>query len=107
MQEICSEVVATLKMQYDGLNGGSDGVVRQQLAFIQQWSSSPFLESMGIHIRWNYRVPNILICKILELMEGVFFSRKKNFMNEENDNIPYGQASFREHLTNIDYLVLL
>ena len=57
MQEIWSEVVATLKSQYDGLNGGSDEVEKQQLAFIQQWSCSPFLESVGIHIRWNYRVP--------------------------------------------------
>ena len=36
MQEIWSEVVATLKSQYDGLKGGSDGVERQRLAFIQQ-----------------------------------------------------------------------
>ena len=57
MQEIWSEVVATLKSQYDGLKGDSDGVERQLLAFIQQWSSSPFLESMGIQIRWNYRIP--------------------------------------------------
>ena len=60
MQEIWSEVVATLKSQYDGLKGGSDGVERQRLAFIQQWSSSPFLESVGIHIRWNYRVPTCI-----------------------------------------------
>ena len=53
MQEIWSEVVATLKSQYDGLKlkGGSVGVERQRIAFIQQWSSSPFLESVGIHIR--------------------------------------------------------
>ena len=57
MQEIWSEVVATLKSQYDGLKGSSDGVERQQLAYIQQWAPSPFLESVGIHIRWNYRVP--------------------------------------------------
>ena len=55
------EVVATLKCQYNGLNGGYDGVERQQLAFIQQLSSSPFLESVGIHIRCNYRAP-IWIC---------------------------------------------
>ena len=58
MQEIWSEIVATLKRQYDGLKGGSDGVERQRMAFIQQWSSSPFLESVGLHIRWNYRVPS-------------------------------------------------
>ena len=57
LQEIQSEIVAPLKSQYDGLKGGSEGVERQQIAFIQQWSSSPFLESVGIHIRWNYRVP--------------------------------------------------
>ena len=57
MQEIWSEVVAPLNSQYDGLDG-SDGVERQQLAFIQQWSSSPFIESVGIHVRWNYRVPS-------------------------------------------------
>mgnify|MGYP006973822640 CR=1 FL=1 len=45
---------ATLKSQYDGYKGDSDGVERQRLAFIQQWSSSPFLELVGIHIRWNY-----------------------------------------------------
>ena len=61
MQEIWSEVVATLKSQYDGLKDDSDGVERQRLAFIQQWSSSPFIESMGIHIRWTYHVP-IGIC---------------------------------------------
>ena len=32
--EIWSEVVATLKSQYDGLAGGSDEVERQRLAFI-------------------------------------------------------------------------
>ena len=58
MQEIWSEIVPTLKSQYDGLKGDSDGVERQRIAFIQQWSSSPFLESVGIHIRWNYRVPS-------------------------------------------------
>ena len=58
MQEIWSEIVATLKSQYDGLKGDSDGVERQRIAFIQQWSSSPFLELVGIHIRWNYRVPS-------------------------------------------------
>ena len=57
MQEIWSEIVAILKSQYDGLKGGSDGVERQRITFIQQWSSSPFLESVGLHIRWNYRVP--------------------------------------------------
>ena len=51
MQEIWSEIVATLKSQYDGLKGGSYGVERQRITFIQQWSSSPFLESVGIHIR--------------------------------------------------------
>ena len=56
MQEIWSEIVATLKSQYDGLKGDSDGVERQRIAFIQQWSSSPFLELVGIHIRWNYRI---------------------------------------------------
>ena len=61
LQEIWSEIVATLKSQYDGLKGGSNGVERQRIAFIQQWLSSPFLESVGIHIRWNYRVPT-LIC---------------------------------------------
>ena len=57
LQEIWSESIATLKSQYDGLKGGSDGVERQRIAFIQQWSSSPFLESVGFHIRWNYRIP--------------------------------------------------
>ena len=57
LQEIWSESVATLKSQYDGLKGGSDGVERKRIAFIQQWSSSPFLESVGFHIRWNYRIP--------------------------------------------------
>ena len=57
LQEIWSESVATLKSQYDSLKGGSDGVERQRIAFIQQWSSSPFLESVDIHIRWNYHVP--------------------------------------------------
>ena len=52
--KIWSEVVATLKNQYNGIIGGSDGVERQQLAFIQQQLSSPFLESMGLHIRWNF-----------------------------------------------------
>ena len=56
LQEIWSEVVVTLKSKYDGLRGGFDGVERQRLAFIIQWSSSPFLESMGLHIRWNYRI---------------------------------------------------
>ena len=51
LQEIWSESIATLKSQYDGLKGGSDGVERQRIAFIQQWSSSPFLESVGFHIR--------------------------------------------------------
>ena len=44
LQEIWSEVVATLKSKYNGLKGGSDGVEKQRLAFIQQWLSSPFLE---------------------------------------------------------------
>ena len=57
LQEIWSETVATLKSQYDGLKGDSDGVERQRIAFIQQWSSSPFLESVGIHIRWNHCIP--------------------------------------------------
>ena len=57
LQEIWSESVATLKSQYDGLKGDSDGVERQRIAFIQQWMSSPFLESVGFHIRWNYRIP--------------------------------------------------
>ena len=43
MQEIWS-VVATWKSQCDGLTGGTDGAEIQRLAFIQQWSSSPFLE---------------------------------------------------------------
>ena len=34
MQEIWSEVVATLKSQSDGLKGDSDGVERQRLAFV-------------------------------------------------------------------------
>ena len=55
-QEVWSEVVVTLKSQYDSLTGGYDGVERQRLAFIQQWSSFPFLESINIHIRWNYRI---------------------------------------------------
>ena len=54
--EIWSEVVVMLKSQYDG-KSGSDGAERQQLAFIQQ-QSSPFLESAGLHIRWNYGVPS-------------------------------------------------
>ena len=29
---------------------------RQRRAFIEEWLSSPFFESVGIHIRWNYRV---------------------------------------------------
>ena len=57
MQEIWSEVVATLKIKYDGLKGDSNGVEKQGLAFIQQWSTSPFIESVSIHIRWTYRVP--------------------------------------------------
>ena len=36
LQEIWSDVVATLKSQYYGLKAGSDGVERQRLAFIQQ-----------------------------------------------------------------------
>ena len=54
---INGEIVATLKSQY-GFKGGSDGVERKQLAFTQQWSSYPFLDSVGIHIRWNYRAPS-------------------------------------------------
>ena len=42
MQEIWSEIVPTLKSQYDGFKGGCDGVERQRLAFIQQCSFSPF-----------------------------------------------------------------
>ena len=57
MQDIWSQVVATLKSQYDGLKGRSDGVERQRIAFIQQWSCSPFLELVGIHRRWKYRAP--------------------------------------------------
>ena len=65
MQEIWREVVATLKSQYGGRKGGSDGVERQQLVFIQLWSSSPFLELVGIHIRWNYRVPTVDCTQLL------------------------------------------
>ena len=54
---------STLKSQYNGLTGKTDGAERQRLAFIQQWSSSPFLESVGLHIRWKDCV--ILICNIL------------------------------------------
>ena len=48
---------STLKSQYNGLTGRTDGAERQQLAFIQQWLFSPFLEPMGLHITWNYRIP--------------------------------------------------
>ena len=61
LQEIRSDVVTTLKIQYDGLTSGSDGVERQRLTFIQQWSSFPFFELVGLHIRWNHRV-HIGIC---------------------------------------------
>ena len=40
MQEIWSEDATTMKSQYDGLKGGSNGVERQRIAFIQQWSYS-------------------------------------------------------------------
>ena len=43
MQEIWSEDVATLKSQCNGLTGGSDGVERQRLAFINNGRPRPFL----------------------------------------------------------------
>ena len=51
-------VVAMLKSQYNGITCGFNGVERQLLAFIQQCSTSPLLELMGLHIRWNYLVPS-------------------------------------------------
>ena len=62
MQEIWSEVVATLKSQYDGLKGGSNGVERQILAFIQQWSSSPFSES--VEPSWPYKDLHIRLSSV-------------------------------------------
>ena len=43
IQEIWSEVVATLKSQYDGLKGGSDRVEGKRLAFVNNGRPLPFL----------------------------------------------------------------
>ena len=61
------------KEPIQGTTGGSDATERQRLDFIQQWSCSPFLESLGLYIRWNHQlllgfICNILKCKILWLI---------------------------------------
>ena len=84
MQEIWSEVVATLKSQYGGLTGGSDGVERQRLAFIQQWSSSPTLESMDVQNFETMISNNVLKSSPINLLTKV-----------GHDNEIYGEVQAR------------
>ena len=83
MQWICNEVVGTLKSQYDGFTGVSDGIERQRIAFIQQWSYSSFIELAGIHIRWNYGVPK-RICILHSLSIKKFITNGRSFLWKKN-----------------------
>ena len=59
LQKIWNDVIATLKSQYDGILGKSNGAGRQQLAFIQQWSSSPFLDKIELLSPfWDFYINN-------------------------------------------------
>ena len=73
-----------MKSQYDGLKDGSDGVEIRLLAFVQQWSSSPFLESVSIGIRWNYRSVVVYFVHYLKCVRSTQLNKYKEI--EENSN---------------------
>ena len=76
MQQIWSEIVATLKSQYDGLKDDSDGVERPRLAFIVLCLSWVSGHPHKMKLSRPYRDLYIMLSHVKLKLKGVFFGKK-------------------------------
>ena len=60
IQEIWSELIHTLKGQFDAFQGLPESVERQRSLFHQQWSFFPFYSRISAQLLWHFSPPKWL-----------------------------------------------
>ena len=57
VRDFWTELIHTLRGQYDRLQGDSDSMILRRLAFLRLWKSGPFLLERHSTIQWCYSPP--------------------------------------------------